>query len=28
VMQPLERTYLQIDTIGKAHPIQEQPANE
>ena len=27
-LQPVERTFLQIDSIGKAHPILEKPANE
>ena len=27
-LQPLERTVLQIDSIGKAHPIVEKPENE
>ena len=28
MLQPMERTVLQIDSIGKAHPIVEKPANE
>ena len=27
-LQPVERTYLQIDSIGKARPLTETPANE